>query len=148
MGNATCPKCGAENIAETGEFSHFECGSYYDENFRCKMIFTQSYRCELSLAKKDLAAAKKELAELKSKADAYRARWQAEKEELGKVKSLRQQIDAAKVEMEQAERRYDLNKAAEIRHGRLPALEKELAALKKQIAEDSARAKSILGAAS
>jgi ATP-dependent Clp protease ATP-binding subunit ClpB len=83
-------------------------------------------------SKQRLTELKKELAELKSKADAYRARWQAEKEELGKVKSLRQQIDAAKVEMEQAERRYDLNKAAEIRHGRLPALEKEFAALKKQ----------------
>lgn len=67
MASNTCPKCGAENIAETGEFSHFECGSYYDENVRCKMIFTQSYRCELSLAKKDLAAAKKELAELKER---------------------------------------------------------------------------------
>jgi ATP-dependent Clp protease ATP-binding subunit ClpB len=79
-----------------------------------------------------LTELKKELAELKSKADAYRARWQAEKEELGRVKKLREEIDAAKVEMEQAERRYDLNKVAEIRHGRLPALEKELTALKKQ----------------
>jgi ATP-dependent Clp protease ATP-binding subunit ClpA len=83
-------------------------------------------------SKQRLAELKKELAELKSKADAYRARWQAEKSELGKEKELRQKIDAAKVEMEQAERRYDLSKAAEIRHGRLPALEKELAALKKE----------------
>jgi ATP-dependent Clp protease ATP-binding subunit ClpB len=83
-------------------------------------------------SKQRLAELKKELAELKAKADAYRARWQAEKSEFGKEKELRQKIDAAKVEMEQAERRYDLSKAAEIRHGRLPALEKDLAALKKE----------------
>jgi ATP-dependent Clp protease ATP-binding subunit ClpB len=83
-----------------------------------------------------LGELKKDLAELKAKADAHRARWQAEKAELGRVQKLREQIDAAKLEMEQAERRYDLSKAAEIRHGRLPALEKELSALKKQ--EESA----------
>ncbi|MBN1403875.1 MAG: ATP-dependent chaperone ClpB [Opitutales bacterium] len=77
-----------------------------------------------------LAELKRELADLRARADALRARWQAEKEELGKGQKLREQLDAAKLEMEQAERRYDLNKAAEIRHGRLPALERELAALK------------------
>jgi ATP-dependent Clp protease ATP-binding subunit ClpB len=83
-------------------------------------------------SKQRLVELKKELSELKAKADAYRARWLIEKEELGRSRKVREEIDAAKVEMEQAERRYDLSKAAEIRHGRLPALEKELAAFKKK----------------
>jgi len=71
---------------------------------------------------------RRELATLKERADALRAQWQAEKDELGKAQRIREQIEQARLEMQEAERRYDLNKVAEIRHGRLPQLERELAA--------------------
>lgn len=77
-----------------------------------------------------------ELAALKAESDALKAQWQREKEGVRRVHSLRQAIDATKVEMEQAELQYDLNKAAELKYGRLIALERELAeaeaALKQQ----------------
>lgn len=69
----------------------------------------------------------KELAELKSESDALKARWQSEKEGVQRVRNLRQEIDATKVEIEQAELQYDLNRAAELKYGRLIALERQLA---------------------
>jgi len=78
----------------------------------------------------------KELAELKAESDALKARWQREKEGVQRVHSLRQAIDATKVEIEQAELQYDLNRAAELKYGRMIELERELAeaeaALKQQ----------------
>jgi ATP-dependent Clp protease ATP-binding subunit ClpB len=56
------------------------------------------------------------------------ARWQKEKEALDRVKEITQRIDELRMEYERAERAGDFNRAAEIRHGELPALEKELAA--------------------
>src|SRR5690606_5941050 len=73
-----------------------------------------------------LAELQEELANLRSQADTMRAQWQAEKESLGKVQHLREQIEQLRIQLEQAERNYDLEKAAEIRHGRLPQLEREL----------------------
>ncbi|MBM3321037.1 MAG: ATP-dependent chaperone ClpB [Candidatus Eisenbacteria bacterium] len=73
-----------------------------------------------------LDALKKELADLQAQADAMRARWQAEKESIGKLRALREEIEQARREVENAERRYDLNRAAELRHGKLPDLERRL----------------------
>ena len=68
----------------------------------------------------------RELAEAKERRDELQARWQKEKEALDRVKEITQRIDALRMEYERAERAGDFNRAAEIRHGELPALEKEL----------------------
>jgi ATP-dependent Clp protease ATP-binding subunit ClpB len=68
----------------------------------------------------------RELAELKEKSAAMKAQWQQEKEVLGSVAKIKQQIDQARLEAEQATRRGDLQKAAEISYGQIPQLEKQL----------------------
>ena len=74
-----------------------------------------------------LQALQQELADLKEQRDAMQAQWDAEKASLGKVQELREKIEQVRLDIEAAERAYDLNKVAELRHGTLPALEKELA---------------------
>jgi ATP-dependent Clp protease ATP-binding subunit ClpB len=83
----------------------------------------------------------KELADLQEKASALRARWQREKEAIAKLRTLREQIEATKLEIERAERAYDLNRAAELKYGTLIQLEKDLAAeeARLQSAEGGAR---------
>jgi len=73
-----------------------------------------------------LEALRKELAELRERGDGLRAQWDAEKNAIRKLQVLREEIEQVRREMEQAERQYDLNRAAELRHGRLPALEQQL----------------------
>ena len=68
----------------------------------------------------------KELADLKEKRDALRSRWEGERETLQRVADLREQIDQTKVEIEQASRAYDLNRAAELQYGTLVQLEQQL----------------------
>jgi ATP-dependent Clp protease ATP-binding subunit ClpB len=70
----------------------------------------------------------RELAEAKERRDELQARWTKEKETLDRVKEITQKIDELRSEYERAERAGDFNRAAEIRHGELPELEKELAA--------------------
>ncbi len=67
-----------------------------------------------------------ELADLKEKAAAMRAQWEAEKAEIQKLQLLRSEIEATKIAIEQAERQYDLNRAAELRYGKLQGLERQL----------------------
>ncbi|MBE0503870.1 MAG: ATP-dependent chaperone ClpB [Desulfuromonadales bacterium] len=69
---------------------------------------------------------RKELADLKHNADTLRAQWDAEKDGIKKLQGLRETIEQVRKEIAVAERQYDLNKAAELQHGRLPQLEKEL----------------------
>ena len=71
---------------------------------------------------------RKELADLKAEADAMRAQWEAERQALREVQALRQEIEQVRLESERAEREYDLNRAASLRHGKLPELERRLAA--------------------
>ncbi len=78
---------------------------------------------------------RKELADLKNSRDAMRAQWDMEKASIGKVQALREKIEHTRLEIETAERAYDLNKVAELRHGTLPALEKELAELEVSTSE-------------
>ena len=68
----------------------------------------------------------KEVAELKTSTSSLRAQWQADQEALKKQREIRAQIDHVKTEIEQAERAYDLNKAAELKYGKLTGLEKQL----------------------
>jgi ATP-dependent Clp protease ATP-binding subunit ClpB len=68
----------------------------------------------------------KELADLQERRDALRSRWESEREAVQTVASLRERIDQAKVEIEQAKRAYDLNRAAELQYGTLVQLEQQL----------------------
>jgi ATP-dependent Clp protease ATP-binding subunit ClpB len=69
----------------------------------------------------------RELAEAKERRDELQARWSKEKEALDRVKEITQRIDELRMEYDRAERAGDFNRAAEIRHGELPTLERELA---------------------
>ncbi|MGF1484051.1 MAG: ATP-dependent chaperone ClpB [Opitutales bacterium] len=77
-------------------------------------------------SRKRLDELRAELADTRAQADALRARWESEKGEVGRLQQVREAIEATRREMEQAERAYDLQKLAELRHGKLPALEGEL----------------------
>ncbi|MFN7999028.1 MAG: ATP-dependent chaperone ClpB [Bryobacteraceae bacterium] len=70
----------------------------------------------------------KELADLRAEGDALKARWQSEKQTVQRLRSLREQIEQTKLEIEQAERAYDLNRAAELKYGKLADLERRLQA--------------------
>jgi ATP-dependent Clp protease ATP-binding subunit ClpB len=73
-----------------------------------------------------LHALRAELADLKTEADAMRAQWDDEKKHIARVREIREKLEAVRRQMEAAERAYDLNKVAELRHGKIPALEREL----------------------
>jgi ATP-dependent Clp protease ATP-binding subunit ClpB len=73
-----------------------------------------------------LEALKKELQEARERVDALRAQYESEKEAITSVQKLREEIGNVKDQIEKAERDYDLNKAAELKHGRLPELERQL----------------------
>ncbi|MBL9205058.1 MAG: ATP-dependent chaperone ClpB, partial [Opitutaceae bacterium] len=69
---------------------------------------------------------RKELADARTQTTALRAKWEREKASVDRVRKVREDLEATRLEMERAERAYDLNKLAELRHGRLPQLEAEL----------------------
>ncbi|HDP24871.1 MAG TPA: ATP-dependent chaperone ClpB [Deltaproteobacteria bacterium] len=78
------------------------------------------------VSKSRLDELRRELTGLKEQADAMRAQWDEEKEAIHKVTALREEIEETKRLIERAEREYDLNRAAELRHGKLPTLEIKL----------------------
>ena len=79
------------------------------------------------LSKSRLAALQKELAEERDSFNARKAQWENEKNAIGRLQSLREQIENLNREIEAAQRSYDLNKAAELKYGRLPELQRQLA---------------------
>jgi ATP-dependent Clp protease ATP-binding subunit ClpB len=81
-----------------------------------------------------LEVLRKELADLRAEADALRAQWEAERQALRRVQTLREELEQVRQEADQAERHYDLNKAAELRLGRLPDLQRRLAVEEERIA--------------
>jgi len=83
-------------------------------------------------SQKRLAILQEELAEQREKANSLKMKWEVEKEEVNKIRNKREELDRAKHELEQAEADYNLEKAAELRHGRIPALEHELKELEEQ----------------
>ncbi|MBE6886900.1 MAG: ATP-dependent chaperone ClpB [Ruminococcaceae bacterium] len=89
-----------------------------------------------NLSKERLANLQKELAEMRDEYSAMKARWENEKESISRVQKLREEIEQVNAQMEKAEREYDLNKAAELKYGRLPELQKQLAEQEK-IAEEA-----------
>jgi ATP-dependent Clp protease ATP-binding subunit ClpB len=81
----------------------------------------------------------RELAELRERSSGMKAQWQREKETLGAVGKIKQEIDQAKIEAEQATRRGDLTKAAEITYGRIPQLQQKMSEAEKQLASNQGR---------
>ncbi len=81
----------------------------------------------------------RELAELKEKSAGMKAQWQREKETLGAVGRIKQEIEQARIEAEQATRRGDLGKAAEITYGKIPQLEQEMRESEQRLASASGR---------
>ncbi len=91
-----------------------------------------------AVSKDRLARIEKELAELKTQSSALQAQWKTEKEGVQRVRALREQIEQIKVEIGQAERAYDLNKAAELKYGRLTELERQLNAEQERVSAKGA----------
>ena len=98
---------------------------------------------EDSLSKAQLDEVQKELAEQRDQFNAMKARWEAEKEAIGKVSALREEIERVNAEIEQAERTYDLNRAAELKYGELPKLKQDLEK-EEAVAEESKSENSLL----
>ena len=84
-------------------------------------------------SKERLAKLEKELADTRENSDRLKAQWLKEKEEIGKAQKINEQIDQLKTELEQAQRRGDLQRASELQYGKIPELQKQLEeAVKKQ----------------
>jgi ATP-dependent Clp protease ATP-binding subunit ClpB len=83
-----------------------------------------------------LSKIKEDLSNLKEKADTMKLKWLKEKESIGVVQEKREELEKLRRQLEEAESDYDLNKAAELRHGRIPAMEKELQALEQEMLKE------------
>ena len=90
------------------------------------------------LSEAHLADIRKELAEKREQFATLKARWETEKDAIKKVQSLREEMEKCNGEMEQAERSYDLNRAAELKYGRLPKLQEELSAAEAEMEKGKA----------
>ena len=89
----------------------------------------------LSLSR--LETLRKELSDMRDQFQSMQAKWENEKDDIGKVQRLREEIEQVNAEIEQAERKYDLNRAAELKYGQLPKLKAELEAAEKDPAGDT-----------
>ena len=92
-----------------------------------------------NLSKERLEVIRREIAEMRDEYSVMKAKWENEKNSIAKVQKLREDIEQVNAQIEKAEREYDLNKAAELKYGRLPELQKQLAEQEK-IAEDAKEA--------
>ena len=90
------------------------------------------------LSEAHLADIRKELAEKREQFATLKARWETEKDAIKRVQSLREEMEKCNAEMEQAERSYDLNRAAELKYGKLPKLQEELAAAEAEMEKGKA----------
>ena len=88
------------------------------------------------ISKQRLSNIQKEIAELKTKFNEMKAKWENEREAIVKVQKLREEIEKINSEIERAERSYELNKAAELKYGKLPELQKQLK-IEEEISEKS-----------
>ena len=80
------------------------------------------------LSKERLSQLEKELSDMRDQFQAMSARWENEKAGIGRVQKLREELEQVNADIARAEQEYDLNKAAELKYGRLPELQKQLAA--------------------
>ncbi|MCX7593617.1 MAG: ATP-dependent chaperone ClpB [Fischerella sp.] len=106
---------------------------------------------KLSLQKESNAASRerlekleKELADLKEEQRALNAQWQSEKDIITKIQSIKEEIDRVNLEIQQAERDYDLNRAAELKYGKLTDLHRKLEAVESELAHTQRSGKSLL----
>ncbi|MGO9256554.1 MAG: ATP-dependent chaperone ClpB [Bryobacteraceae bacterium] len=107
-------------------------------------IEREALRKEKDAASKErLAKLEKELADEKASSDALTARWQNEKKSVERLQKLREQVEQIKTEIEQAERQYDLNRAAELKYGKLVAIERQLQEETARNAADQSKARLI-----
>ena len=95
------------------------------------------------LSKEQLAKIRQELAQLREEFNEMKAKWENEKASISKVQKIREEIEKVNAEIEKAEREYDLNKAAELKYGKLPALTKTLAE-QEEIAEQAEQSHTLL----
>ncbi|MCD7810790.1 MAG: ATP-dependent chaperone ClpB [Ruminococcus sp.] len=89
-----------------------------------------------NISQEHLEEIQKELAELRSKFNEMKAKWENEKTDITAVQKLREEIESVGGEIEKAEREYDLNKAAELKYGKLPQLQKQLEELEQKAEHD------------
>ncbi|WP_141993141.1 ATP-dependent chaperone ClpB [Bacillus sp. B4EP4a] len=87
-------------------------------------------------SKARLEVLQKELSELQDQANSMKSKWQMEKSALQKVQDKREELEKLRHELEQAENDYDLNRAAELRHGRIPQLQKELETMEDELEKE------------
>ena len=95
-------------------------------------------------SKERLEKLEKDLGDLKTEADSMKERWQIEKDGIQKVRHFKEEIERIKVQIEQAERNYDLNKAAELKYGKLIELEKGLKAEEERYQQNGDKTKRLL----
>ena len=95
-----------------------------------------------ALSREHLAEIQRELAEMRDEFNAKKAQWENEKNAIGKVQKLREELESANAELEAAQRQYDLNRAAELQYGRIPELRKQLEA--EEAIANEGRARSLL----
>jgi ATP-dependent Clp protease ATP-binding subunit ClpB len=86
-------------------------------------------------SKERLEALQRELADLRAQADAMTAQWEAERAAINRLRAMREELEHVRRQIEEAERNYDLNRAAELRHGRLPELERRLRAEEERLSQ-------------
>ena len=91
------------------------------------------------LSQEHLAEIQKELSDMREEFKAKKAQWDNEKDAIGKVQQLRAELEAANAQLEQAQREYDLNRAAELQYGKIPALRKALEEEERVAADGKAR---------
>jgi ATP-dependent Clp protease ATP-binding subunit ClpB len=107
-----------------------------DRDLMQMKIEREALRKESDAASKDrLARLEKEIADLEERSNVLTRSWEAEKAKLGSAQKLKEELDHARTELEQAQRRGDLARAGELAYGRIPEMEKKLAAIEAQ--EDS-----------
>ena len=93
---------------------------------QCEIEETALKKEKDEFSKKRLEDIQKEKAELKEKFNQMKAKWENEKEAITKVQKLREEIESVNAQIELAERNYELNKAAELKYGKLPSLQEQL----------------------
>ena len=110
---------------------------------QCEIEETALKKEKDEFSKKRLEDIQKEKAELKEKFNQMKAKWENEKEAISKVQKLREEIESVNAQIEMAERNYELNKAAELKYGKLPGLQEELKK-EEEIAEKQENSDSLL----
>ncbi|MEN9518145.1 MAG: ATP-dependent Clp protease, ATP-binding subunit [Cyanobacteriota bacterium] len=97
-----------------------------------------------SISRERLEKLEKELADLKEEQSEINAQWQSEKSVIDQIRALKEEINAVNLEIEQAERDYDLNRAAELRYGKLTKLQQNVVEIEQKLAEKQTTGNSLL----